>query len=241
MKPESKLWQLLKQKTSQISWTRLESWTSFGTPDCLGYNDSCGFFMCELKIIRGHKVSFSPHQKLFHITRPKRNFILVQQAANGSRSSVKLYGSSAIHGLIEDIRETPALAVDDWNHIQRIFLGLRPNWAWALSTNRAEFSACSLPAWSLAGPPSAWALGILSLARHPLGGLCSSFIFFINLLSLMFAINYSLHASVPALSTALALIALLRRWTCHRAVLRGHAWRIGPPAGAPDLVIHMIG
>jgi len=127
MKPESKLWQLLKQKTSQISWTRIESWTSFGTPDCLGYNDSCGFFMCELKIIRGHKVSFSPHQKLFHITRPNRNFILVQQAANGSRSSVKLYGSSAIHGLIEDIRETPALATDDWDLIQRFFLGLRPN------------------------------------------------------------------------------------------------------------------
>jgi len=127
MKLESKLWQLLKQKTSQISWTRLESWSSFGTPDCLGYNDSCGFFMCELKVVRGHKVSFSPHQKLFHITRPNRNFILVQQAANGSPSSVKLYGSSSIHGLVEDIRETPALATDDWDLIQRIFLGLRPS------------------------------------------------------------------------------------------------------------------
>ena len=83
--------------------------------------------MCELKVVFGSKVTFSPHQKLFHITRPKRNFILVQQAANGSRSSVKLYGSSAIHGLMEDIRETPALATDDWDLIQRIFLGLRPN------------------------------------------------------------------------------------------------------------------
>ena len=83
--------------------------------------------MCELKIIRGHKVSFSPHQKLFHITRPKRNFILTQQAAKGSQPSVKLYGSSAIHGLLEDHRETPALATDDWEKIQRIFLGLRPN------------------------------------------------------------------------------------------------------------------
>ena len=108
-------------------WTRLESWSSFGTPDCLGYNDLCGFFMCELKVVFGSKVTFSPHQKLFHITRPKRNFILVQQAANGSRSSVKLYGSSAIHGLMEDVRATRALATDDWNHIERIFLGLRPN------------------------------------------------------------------------------------------------------------------
>jgi len=83
--------------------------------------------MCELKVVHGKKVSFSPHQKLFHLTRPKRNFILVQQAANGSRSSIKLYGSSALPGLLEDYRETPALAADDWEKIQRILLGLRPN------------------------------------------------------------------------------------------------------------------
>ena len=202
--------------------------------------------MCELKIVRGHKVSFSPHQKLFHITRPKRNFILVQQAANGSRSSVKLYGSSSIHGLIADIRETPALAVDDWNHIQRIFLGLRPSWAWALSTNRAEFSALSLSAWTLAGPPSAWALGILSLARHPLGGLCSLFIFFINLLSLMFAINYSLHISVPAMPTALAAVALFggrAMFNCCAIdwrVVCMYTWCIWPEGDAARLVIHMV-
>ena len=83
--------------------------------------------MCELKIIRGHKVSFSPHQKLFHITRPNRNFILVQQAANGSPSSLKLYDSAAILDLMKDHRATPARATDDWDLIQRIFLGLRPN------------------------------------------------------------------------------------------------------------------
>ncbi len=127
MKPESKLWQLLKKKTPQIQWTRLESWSSFGTPDCLGYNDLCGFFMCELKIAHGKKIYFSPHQKLFHLTRTKRNFILVQQAANGVPPSVKLYGSSAIHGLIEDAREARALAVDDWNLIQKKFLGIKPN------------------------------------------------------------------------------------------------------------------
>ena len=127
MKRESKLWQLLKKNTPRISWTRLESWSSFGTPDCLGYNDSCGFFMCELKIAHGKKISFSPHQKLFHMTRTKRNFILVEQAAEGSPRSVKLYGSSAIHGLLEDHRETPALATNDWEKIQRILLGLRPN------------------------------------------------------------------------------------------------------------------
>ena len=64
MKPESKLWQKIKKNTPKIQWTRLESWSSFGTPDLLGYNDNCGFFMCEMKIARGPKISFSPHQKL---------------------------------------------------------------------------------------------------------------------------------------------------------------------------------
>ncbi len=127
MKPESKLWKLLQKNTPKIKWTRLESWTSFGTPDCLGYNDLCGFFMCELKVAHGKKIYFSPHQKLFHFTRTKRNFILVQQAAEGSPPSVKLYGSIAIHGLLQDAREAPALAVDDWELIQKKFLGIKPN------------------------------------------------------------------------------------------------------------------
>ena len=127
MKRESKLGQLLSKNPPQISWTRLESWSSFGTPDCLGYNDSCGFFMCELKIAHGKKIYFSPHQKLFHMTRTKRNFILVQQAAKGSQPSVKLYGSASIHGLLVDHHDTPPLAQDDWAAIPRVVLGLRPN------------------------------------------------------------------------------------------------------------------
>ena len=83
--------------------------------------------MCELKIAHGKKIHFSPHQKLFHMTRSKRNFILVEQAAEGSKSSVKLYGSSSIHGLLEDHRDTPPLAQDDWAAIQRALLGLRPS------------------------------------------------------------------------------------------------------------------
>ena len=78
MKKESKFWQLVKKKTPQIQWTRLESWASFGVPDLLGYNDNCGFFLVELKVVEGNKVRFSPHQKLFlHLTRKKRNFILL--------------------------------------------------------------------------------------------------------------------------------------------------------------------
>ena len=94
MKPESKFWKLIKKNTPQIQWTRLESWASFGVPGLLGYNDKCGFFMVELKVATGNKISFSPHQKLFHLTRTKRNFILVQIP---SLKCIKLYKLSLIH------------------------------------------------------------------------------------------------------------------------------------------------
>ena len=124
MKPESKFWQLVKKKTPLIQWTRLESWASFGVPDLLGYHDSCGFFMVELKVIRSPKISFSPHQKLFHLTRKKRNFILVNQP---SLKLVKLYGSKSIHGLLTDHRETPSLAINDWEHIQQVLINAPSN------------------------------------------------------------------------------------------------------------------
>ena len=119
MKPESKFWKLIKKNTPKIQWTRLESWASFGVPDLLGYNDSCGFFMVEMKVARGPKISFSPHQKLFHVTRTKRNFVLVHDP---SLKCTKLFESSAVPGLITDHRETPSLAINDWDHIQRCLL-----------------------------------------------------------------------------------------------------------------------
>ena len=119
MKPETKFWQKVKKNTPKINWTRLESWASFGVPDLLGYHDSCGFFMVELKIARAPKISFSPHQKLFAMTRTKRNFILLEDT---SSRSTKLYESKAIHGLLSDHRETPCAAQDDWDHIQRVLI-----------------------------------------------------------------------------------------------------------------------
>jgi len=119
VKPETKFWQKVKKNTPKINWTRLESWASFGVPDLLGYHDSCGFFMVELKIARAPKISFSPHQKLFAMTRTKRNFILIEDT---SSRSTKLYESKAIHGLLSDHRETPCAAQDDWDHIQRVLI-----------------------------------------------------------------------------------------------------------------------
>ena len=119
MKPESKFWKLIKKNTPKIQWTRLESWASFGVPDLIGYHDSCGFFMVELKVTKTKKVHFSPHQRMFHLTRTQRNFILLRDASLGA---IKLYESSAIPGLLTDHRETPSLAIDDWDHIQRLLI-----------------------------------------------------------------------------------------------------------------------
>ena len=124
MKPESKFWQQVKKNTPKIQWTRLESWSSFGVPDLLGYNDSCGFFMCELKIARGDKIHLSPHQIMFHTTMTKRNFILVKEA---SSRSVILYESSAIHELRTSLRDAKIAAQNDWSAIQAKLLGETTN------------------------------------------------------------------------------------------------------------------
>ena len=119
MKKESDLWKLLKKNTPEIRWTRLESWAAPGVPDVIGYHDSCGLFMVELKIARGPKVVFSPHQILWHNTHTKRNFILIEEPL---ARSIKLYQSSTVNGLLTDHRETPCVAMDDWDHIQRLLL-----------------------------------------------------------------------------------------------------------------------
>ena len=124
MKAESKFWREVKENTPDIQWTRLESWASPGVPDLLGYNDKCGFFLCELKVSKTDRVQFSPHQKLFHLTRTKRNFILLKTL---DPRSVKLYESSVIRDLLLADREARCLALDDWDHIQRLLLGLQPN------------------------------------------------------------------------------------------------------------------
>ena len=122
MKPESKLYQKFKKNTPQILWTRLESWSSFGVPDLLGYNNLCGFFMVELKFTQSNKIKFSPHQILFHTTRNERNFILVEQALRASRSTVKLFASSEINNLLEGIDKAAPLAVDDFKLITKILI-----------------------------------------------------------------------------------------------------------------------
>ena len=81
MKPEQKLWHDIRKNFKNISFTRLENLSAFGTPDLLGYNNSGHFFTVELKVVKGRKIRFSPHQISFHVRHPENTFILVRHLA----------------------------------------------------------------------------------------------------------------------------------------------------------------
>ena len=97
VKPERKLWQDLKKNTCSIYWNRIENLSILGCPDLLGYNTSGHFFTVELKVTRGNKVKFSPHQISFHKSHPKNTFILVR--ALGQRS-LKLVPGNKLQELV---------------------------------------------------------------------------------------------------------------------------------------------
>jgi len=97
---ERQLWRKLKNESKRISWTRLENWALFGTPDLLGYPPSGNFFTLELKVTTLKKVNFvrfSPHQISFHIKHKKNTFILVACALD---QVVRLYPGSQILELV---------------------------------------------------------------------------------------------------------------------------------------------
>ena len=98
VKPETKFWYELKRNTSKIIWTRLENKALFGTPDLLGYPPSGNFFTLELKVSRGNKITFSPHQISFHVKHNLNTFILVACAPD--KGKVRLYPGSSILELV---------------------------------------------------------------------------------------------------------------------------------------------
>ena len=96
MKPERKLWQKVKKFMPEISFTRLENLSGFGTPDLLCYNKKHTFFTCELKVTKTNLVRFSPHQISFHVRHPHNTFILV---SSDMYKDEKLYEGSRIQEL----------------------------------------------------------------------------------------------------------------------------------------------
>ena len=99
---ERQLWKKLKNETTTISWTRLENWALFGTPDLLGYTSRGTFFTVELKsalLENASFVRFSPHQISFHIKHNKNTFILVACALK--LGGFRLYPGSRVRELVD--------------------------------------------------------------------------------------------------------------------------------------------
>jgi hypothetical protein len=96
MAPERKLYQKVKKSFNNFSLIRLENHSLHGTPDLLVSNARGHFFTIELKVTKGNKVKFSPHQIAFHIKHPRNTFILVEHLGSGA---VKLFPGSGILAL----------------------------------------------------------------------------------------------------------------------------------------------
>ena len=88
MKPETKFYGEVKKYFKEFSLIRLENLSVPGTPDLLVYNNNRHFFTIELKVVKGRKIRFSPHQIAFHIKHPLNTFILVKHLVS---RDVKLY------------------------------------------------------------------------------------------------------------------------------------------------------
>ena len=97
MGPERKLYQKIKKSFSNFSLIRLENNSLHGTPDLLVSNARGHFFTIELKVTKGNKVKFSPHQISFHVRHPKNSFILVQTP---DACGLKLYEGFKIRELV---------------------------------------------------------------------------------------------------------------------------------------------
>jgi len=93
---EQKLYKKLKAFTPQIIWNRIENLSLPGMPDLLGYNNSGRFFTVELKVTKGRKIRFSPHQIAWHVTHPKNSFILVQALGPRAVDRYQMFRGSRI-------------------------------------------------------------------------------------------------------------------------------------------------
>ena len=96
MGPEQKLYKKLKAKTPKIIWNRVENLTIPGMPDVLGYNKSGTFFTVELKVTKGVKLKFSPHQLAWHVQHPNNTFILAEALGPCTGNRFHLYRGSCI-------------------------------------------------------------------------------------------------------------------------------------------------
>ena len=102
MGPEAKLYQNVKQNFKQLSLIRIENNSLLGTPDLLVCNTSGNFCTVELKVTKGKKLRFSPHQIAFHVKHPTNTFILAKALGpcSSKTSPISMYRGSRIRELV---------------------------------------------------------------------------------------------------------------------------------------------
>ena len=101
MGPEAKFYKEIKRKLPEFSFIRIENSSLLGTPDLLVYNTSGHFCTVELKVSKGKKLRFSPHQIAFHKRHPDNTFIIVKTLGPlpPNTFSVSMYRGSCISEL----------------------------------------------------------------------------------------------------------------------------------------------
>ena len=102
MGPEAKFYQQIKKNFKSFSLIRLENSSLLGTPDLLVCNTSGNFCTIELKVTKGNKLRFSPHQIGFHIKHPHNTFILAKTLGpcSPNTSPISMYRGSRINELV---------------------------------------------------------------------------------------------------------------------------------------------
>ena len=102
MGPEAKFYQQIKRNFKQLSLIRIENSSLLGTPDLLVCNTSGNFCTIELKVTKGNKLRFSPHQIAFHIRHPHNTFILTKTLGPCTPKTfpISMYHGSRIRELV---------------------------------------------------------------------------------------------------------------------------------------------
>ena len=102
MGPEAKFYQQIKRNFKSLSLIRIENNSLLGTPDLLVCNTSGNFCTLELKVTKGNKLRFSPHQIAFHKRHPKNTFIMVKALGPLPKKtfSISMYRGNRITDLV---------------------------------------------------------------------------------------------------------------------------------------------
>ena len=96
MGPEAKLHKKLVKEWSEFSFTRIENISLLGTPDLLVCNNNGHFFTIELKVTKGNKLKFSPHQIAWHYKHPDNTFIIAEALGPRSANRFQMFRGSRI-------------------------------------------------------------------------------------------------------------------------------------------------